>query len=227
MTGVGIAVVEFTTLVNQYVGYAVRNHHTTDRQVARRHTLGHRHQVGFEIQQVAAKPVAGAAETTNHFVYDEQDFVLSANFLHLAPVAVGRHNHATSALDRLGDERRNPVFAELFDLVGERLCNFTTEFIRVQVATQFAAFAEPVGLLDVDNIRNYSALLVHIGHSAEARSGDCAAMVSIFAADDDTLFWFAKNIPVTPDHAKRGIVGFRSGTGEKRVIHVRGSHFGE
>jgi hypothetical protein len=73
MTRIGVAVIKFSTLFVEHIGDAVRHDHPAHRQIARRHALGDRHQVGLCAVSVGTEPLAGAAETADDFVGNEKD----------------------------------------------------------------------------------------------------------------------------------------------------------
>ncbi|MDK1395224.1 hypothetical protein QN071_06780 [Pseudomonas protegens] len=64
------------------------------------------------------------------------------------------------------------------------------------------------------------ALLVHVGHAAEAGTGHSGTVVAIDPADDGFLVRLALDRPVVADHAQHGVVAFGAGTGEEHVVHA-------
>ena len=181
MAGVREAVVEVAAVGEARSATRSRHHHAADRQIARRHTLCHHEQVGFEIVVFRREPAAGAAEAGDHFVDDEQDSVFFADAPHFGPIARRRHDDAARALNRFADERSDFVGANGFDPPLEVARAFDAELFGGQVAAIF----EVVRLRDVLDARDrQAALLVHVRHAAEARAAHRAAVVRVFAADD-------------------------------------------
>ena len=64
------------------------------------------------------------------------------------------------------------------------------------------------------------ALLVHIGHAAQAGAGHGRAVVAIFAGNDGFLVGLALDRPVVADHAQHGVVTFGARAGEKHMVHA-------
>ncbi len=58
-----------------------------------------------------AEPSARAAEAGDHFIADQKHVILAANFANAREVIILRSNHATRALDRLGDKRGDRIRA--------------------------------------------------------------------------------------------------------------------
>src|SRR6202008_1624516 len=83
-------------------------HAPAARLVAGVDALRGRHQVRLDPEGLAAEPPAGAAESADHLVRDQQDPVFAADALDLRPVAGRRDDHAARALDRFADEGRDP-----------------------------------------------------------------------------------------------------------------------
>ena len=85
---------------------ALLRDHRADRQ-ARAQALGQRHDVGLHAPVLAGEHAAGAADARLHFVEDQQDAVLVAQRAQAGEEAVGRHDVAAFALDRLDQDRRD------------------------------------------------------------------------------------------------------------------------
>src|SRR5690606_7072688 len=175
-------------------------------------SLGNRHQVRAQIVVLAAEPFTGASETADHLVGDEQDVVTREDLAHPWPVAVRRHYHPAGALDRLGDEGRHPVLAQLQDLALQLIGHADAEFLRREVA----ALAVPVGLVDVlDTGDGQATLSVHALHAAQAGTGHGGAVVTVPAADDHLLLGSPLHRPVVTHHAYHRVVGLGARAGEE------------
>src|SRR3954453_2594001 len=74
------------------------------REISGGHRLRHRHDVGLDAEMLASEPGAGAAETGDHFINDEEHLIAVANLAHPREIT-GRRNLDTMRLhDGLGDE---------------------------------------------------------------------------------------------------------------------------
>jgi hypothetical protein len=114
---IGEAVDEVPALLLQLGDDEVGHAHGRNRQVAGRQALGHGDHVGLHAVVLVAEPLAQPPEAADHLVADQQDAVLAAHGLDRRPVAVGRDDHPARPLDRLADEGRDVLGADLQDLV--------------------------------------------------------------------------------------------------------------
>ena len=118
-----------------------------------------------------------------------------------------RDDDAACALDRFSNKRGDFIRPELENLLFQFARRLQPEF----VGRQLAAFAEPIGLSDVDDARNgQAALLVHRLHAAETGTRHGAAVIRVAAADDHRSLGLSKNVPVMADGAHDGVVRFRT-----------------
>ncbi len=86
MARVGETMIELTVL-DDCLRHAIVQSDCAHRHVAAGQPLGHRDEVGFEAEVLMREPLAGAAETTDHFISDQQYVVLAADALDLRPVS--------------------------------------------------------------------------------------------------------------------------------------------
>ena len=114
-------------------------HHRGDGQVSRRDRLGHGDHVGVQIVGLRSPHVAGAAESADHFVRDEEDVVLLQERLHLVEVGRGRRNDAAGAHHGFGYERRDGLRPFLEDLLLE-----IVHHARGELLFRLPVFAEAV-----------------------------------------------------------------------------------
>ena len=78
MAGIGEAVIELAALVDEALHHPVADHDGRDRQIARRQPLGHGDEIGgLDAEALIAEPVAGAPETADHLVADQQHVMLA------------------------------------------------------------------------------------------------------------------------------------------------------
>src|SRR6266849_7395567 len=69
--------------------------------------FGHGDEVRLDSKMLARKPFPGARKSGLHFVGDEQNSVLAANFLHDLEIIARWNNESTFAENRLGNHRGN------------------------------------------------------------------------------------------------------------------------
>ncbi|VBJ00879.1 Uncharacterised protein [Burkholderia pseudomallei] len=203
MPGVRHPVVELAVR-DQRVGDPVRQRDRTHRHVTARQALGERHQVGREAEVLVREPFAGAPEAADHFVGDEQHVVLAADPLDLRPVRRRRKDHAARSLERLADEGRDVLRAELENLRFELSRALEAERLG---RLPLARFAEVIGLIDVDDVLDLRGhLLVHVAHAAERRTRDRRAVVAVSARNDELLLRAVLRAPVLMRDAQHRVV---------------------
>src|SRR5215207_7184288 len=156
---------------------------------------------------LAPEPFAGAPETADHLVGDEQDVALAADPLDGGPVACWWYDHAAGALHGLADEGGDVVGADLVDLAGALLRCPSPEGLRVLLS----ALRIPIGLGDVDDAGNgQPALRVHRLHAPERGASHGRAVIAVVPGDDDPLGRAVHGCPVMPDHANDRVVRLRA-----------------
>ena len=151
MTGVGVAMVKLTALVEQHLGDLVGHSDSTDWQVAGRQTFGHRHDIGLYAHGLKAPPVAGTPETTNNLIGHQQYVVLLADTLDLGPIGRRRDDDTAGTLDGLAASTPNLRGADLQDAFFNRLSCLEAELLAGHVAAKL----EPVGLHDMFHARQH------------------------------------------------------------------------
>src|SRR5260370_36386804 len=119
MPRIGIAVVEFATLLNQYLSHAIANHDGAQGLIARGDAFGQGHDVGAESEMWAAEPGPEAPEAADHLIRDQQNSIVVADALDLGPIARRRNDHAAGSLHRLAGGSGDVVRSPPFDLVGQ------------------------------------------------------------------------------------------------------------
>src|SRR4029434_11026458 len=83
------------------LGDRIAHHRRAERYVAAGNALGHRHQVGLEIPHCRRKPIADAAESSDHLVGDEENVVLPAQRTERPQVSWRRDDDAARPLNPL------------------------------------------------------------------------------------------------------------------------------
>ena len=165
-------------------------------------------------------------EAADHLVGDEEDVVAPADAFDLGPVALGRDDDAAGALDGLADEGGDAVGAFAQDGLFEGLGAGAAEVVGAHAA--LAPLAEPVGLVDMDDVGDGQAGLgVHGAHAAEAGADDGGAVIGVAAGDELLLLGLAHAVPVDAGEAEDGVVGLGAGIGEEHAVDVVGGAGGE
>ncbi|MNP27907.1 hypothetical protein D3C76_1208390 [compost metagenome] len=95
---------ERMTLVCDALIELIVDQNRRDWLVGRGQLLGKYYHIRFYTEGLAAEHIAGAAETTDHFVRDDENVILSAHGLNFFPIGPWRHNHSAGAHERLAIE---------------------------------------------------------------------------------------------------------------------------
>ncbi|MCY1280739.1 hypothetical protein D9M70_295310 [compost metagenome] len=218
VSGVGQAVGEHAALLHQYLGHALAEDQAAHGDVAGGQALGDGQGVRLEAEVLVGHPLAGAAEAADHFVGAQQHVVLAADALDFRPVAFRREDHAAGALEGFGDECGDVLGTQFEDLLLQLARGAQTELLGGQVS----AVGEVVRLVDVGDVRQHAAHLVHELHAAEGRGAQGGAVVAVPAADHDLLLRLADHLPVAAHGADQHLVGLGAGVGVDRVAVVAG-----
>ena len=117
MTAVGIGVHPRLVTVTDRRSDFVADADAAKRQVARSDRLGKLHQIGLHAIVFEREQLAGPAEAGNDFIGHKQHFVLVTDFANTREVVIRRHDNATGALHRLGNEHGNRFGALAQDLL--------------------------------------------------------------------------------------------------------------
>ena len=161
--------------------------------------------------------MAGATETADHLVGDEQDAVLVTDALDLGPVAVGRNDDAASPLDRLADEGSHLVHPQRQDLLFQLTGTGQAEL----VGTHALPLTEVIGLIDVDYAGNGQTTLgVHALHAPQTGARHRGAVIGVVTADDHLLVGLPLAGPVVTHHAQHSVVALRARAGEEDVVEM-------
>src|SRR6266536_1366047 len=117
MTHVSVAVLEGARTSGNGLENFVLQQKRADRRIAPAETLGDRHQIRSDPFVLASMQLPRAAHAAHHLIENEQNAVAVADLTHASEIARRRRDRAQAgADDRLGDERDDPVGAELGDL---------------------------------------------------------------------------------------------------------------
>ena len=217
VAGIGQAVGEHAALIDQRRSDAFAQHQATHGDVTRSQALSDGQGVRLEIEVLVGEPFAGAAKAANHFVGAQQHVVLPADALNFRPVTFWREDHPARALEGFGDKTGDVLGTQLEDFRLQLQGAAAAEFRRGQVA----ALGVPVGFVDVGDVRDHAAHLVHKTHAAECGAGQGRAVVAVPAADHDLLLRLPLDLPEAPHGADQRLVGLGAGVGVNRVAVVR------
>jgi hypothetical protein len=192
------------------VGHVQRRH----RHVGRGQHLGHRHQVGLQVEHVGAEALAQAAEAGDDLVGDEQDVVLLQHRLHAGEVARRRDDHAAGALHRLGDEGADGLGAfgrdQRFQLGHQPVDEGGFALAGLGVAVEVRCrHAQHAGQRQVE-------VLVHRGQARQRRRRRRHAVVALLARDDLLLQRLISGVVVVAHQLERGVVALRARVGEQQ-----------
>ncbi len=209
---------EHAALFHQRLGDALAQHQAAHGDVAGGQALGDGQGVRLEAEVLVGEPLAGTAEAADHFVGAQQHVVLTADALDFRPVAFRREDHAASALERLGDKAGDVVGAQFENLLFQLQRAATAELGRGQVT----AGGEEVGFVDVCDVRDQAAHLVHELHAAQRGGRQGRAVVAVPATDHDLLLRLAFDLPEAAHGTDQHLVGLGAGVGVDRVAVVVG-----
>ena len=113
MTAIGQTGVEI--FVIKEFGDLLRNNHRAQRHITAGDALGGGDDVGRNIPVIDGKPLAGAAPAAHHFIRDEQDAVLVADFAHARPVIIRRDDQPVRTNHAFHDDGGDFVGAFILD----------------------------------------------------------------------------------------------------------------
>ena len=205
----------------EHVEHFFRGHGAGNRSIARRHAFGHGHEIRLNAIILIAKPGAGAAQTTDHFVDMQQDIVFLTNLLHPLPIAFGRGDHTTTSGYRFQHDRTDGfrAFAQdhVFNRVGRR--DAIAFGIRVLVAV-----LRTMGHRNKAR-RKGAVLRCPLRLARGGQGGDRGAVVVALAIQDlvfDAAVFLVRDLAY---HLVNLLVGFRPRVGIINPAHPR--HLGQ
>ena len=178
--GVHVAAVE--RRVQDRVVHPLRKNVAAQWQIAAGHALGERHDVGLDAPMAEREPAPGAAEAGDDLVGDQQYVVFVADLAQFREIALGRHDDAAGAHDRLTDH------------AGDRLRAFGEDRLLDRLGGADAAFlvalpAIGIGRRDLDKARHQRPEhLVIRGHAGRAHRRHRDAVITVHARDESWSF---------------------------------------
>ena len=197
--------------------HLVVHHHRRDRHVAGRQRLGAAQDVRPHAEGGRAEHVAGAAETANDLVGDQQQVVFRQHRLHLLEIGGGRHHHAAGAHHRFGDEGGDGVRAFRNDELFQRFGQPCGEGFLALAGFRAVVVVGCVGVQETVE-RQVEVAVVGV-EPAEAGGGHRHPVVGPLAGDDLFLGRLADGVVVVPDHLHRAVVGLGTRVGEEHPRH--------
>ena len=226
MARIGEAVREHADLgrsVGEHAPHLVRHHDRRKREIGAGDALGERHQVGLQAVEAGAEPAAEAAEAGDDLIDDEQHVVLGEDRLHLLEIALGRHDHAAGAHDRLGDEGgaglRPFLLDQRFELVRKACRKGFLALARLALAEVMRA-----GGVDRALDRDVERLVIE-RNAGEAAGRHADAVIGAHARDDLLLLRLAAQVVVVAHELELGVVGVGARAAEEHLAHLLGAGF--
>ncbi len=163
-------------------------------------------------------------ERRHHLVGDVEDVEFPAHLLRAAVVPGRGNDHTAGPEDRLGEERRHVLGAQLEDLRFELLHELVAE--RLQRHTTGSSVR--IGRRDVVHEvgREVEAGLVR-GPLAQRHREVCTPVVRLPPGDEELLVGFAEPLEVEVERAGGRFDGLRSAGPVEHVVQRGGGEFGE
>ncbi len=180
----------------------LRDHDAAERKIARRHALGEGDDVGQHVPVLEREPLAGAAETGDDLVRDEEHVVLVADLPHQREVVVGGVEHPAPAVDRLGDEGGHRVRTLAHDgLFQEARGGLPRGLSRLG-----ALLTVRITSWNMHEARHAGLEHLPVGrHAGRAHRLQRHAVIGERARDDLHLVGLALGLPVEPRGLERGL----------------------
>ncbi|MCY1217940.1 hypothetical protein D9M72_298710 [compost metagenome] len=220
MSGVGVAVHERAgevAVVGEGLLDAFVDHGGAKGDVTGGDALGQAHDVGLHAPQAAAEHLACAAEAGDDFIGDQQHAVLVADLADQRPVVLRRHDHATGALDRLGDEGGHGVRALELDFPLQQVGADLPEFFRV-LAVRVAV--EP-GRVDVETARQQRLVVAaEDGIAVHRGAAEVGAVVALAQGNELGAVGLALQLPVLAGQLECGFHRVRTAGAEGHATHA-------
>ena len=219
MGTVGVGVHEGLAALIHSAGDLIAYANAAKREIAGSNRLGELYQVGFDTPVFQTKHFACTTETGDHLVGNQQHLVLIADFPDTRKIVVLRYYHATSALDRFGNEHGDRLGAGLLDCFFQFVCRVDTAVLAVKIG---------IGARNVNEAWHawfeHRPVGVDAG-GAHRRQGD--AMIAPDARYDFGFLRLAFQLPVIACHLDVTVRRFASARGEVEVVNVRVSDIGK
>ncbi|MNS31307.1 hypothetical protein D3C72_633590 [compost metagenome] len=226
---VGVAVGEFHgvfrgRLVHEGLVDLAAGDHRAHRDGAVGHLLGDAHQVRGHAEGFGAGHRAHAAEAGDHFVEDQQDVVLGADFTQALQVTLRRRQYTSRTCQRLDDHGSDVGGVVQLDQLEHLVSQGDTALFR-------HAFGEGVhrqhGVRQVVDIQQLTEQLAVAVDATEAGTGDVHAVVATGTADDLGLGRLAFQAPVGTHHLQRGVGTLGTGVGIEHMVQVARGQLGD
>ena len=223
MGRVGVAVgkldgVVGTTGGHEGVADVLLDHHATQRLGAVGDLLGEVDDVGRDAKGLGAGPVAGAAETGDHLVKNQQDVVRRADLAQALQIALGRNDHAGRTGERLDDHGR--------DVGGVVQADHVEQLVgQLGAGLGHAPRKRAVGGLGVGQVIGLDALakvLAVAQDAAHRNATEVHAVVALEPPDQAGLARLAAHAPVSTGHLQGGVGRLGAGAGEEHAVEAGG-----
>ena len=201
-----------------------RDRHRAHRLRAVGEALRHRHDVGRDAEALRGERLSGAAEAADDLVEHEQDAVRVADLAQSLEIALGRHEAAGRAGDRL-DEARGDVLGavqvdEAHEILGE-----------LDAVRAFAPREEVLLEVRVPHVRDPGQPGTELAAVVdEARQRDAAevdAVVRALARDEHVASALTARLVVGERDLHRGVDRLRAGVREEDPVEVARRQLGD
>ncbi|RML61602.1 hypothetical protein APX70_04216 [Pseudomonas syringae pv. maculicola] len=228
MRRIGITVGEFNGVIRRrlihegLVNLAAGNHRAHGYRAVG-DLFGDAHQVRCHAETVSTKHRAGAPETGDDFIEDQQNIMLIANLTQPLEVALRRNDHAGRTCHRLYDDCRNVRRIVQFDqfqhFVGQR----DTACFRHALGVRIAGQQGMRQVIDIHQLPEHLAVAVY---PTQAGTTDIHAMIAARPTDHLGLGRLPFQPPVGTHHLHCGICTLRARVGIEHVIEIARRQFG-
>jgi len=196
-----------------------------DREVGARELLGERHELRRHVPGLCTEPSAGAPESGDDLVGDQQDVVAAQDLANRGPVALGRRDSAAGTDGRLADERtdRARVLGE-----NERVELGASTLGEVELGLAVVAVFAPVMARCPNHVSfGQREPIVHVRHTRQRSARGARTVVAIGAGDDPGLGRAAECLLVESGELDGGVDSLRPGAGKEDPLEPVWELFGQ
>ena len=201
-----------------------RDRHRAHRLRAVGEALGHRHDVRRHAEALRGERLPGATEAADHLVEHEQDAVRVADLAQALQVALGRHEAAGRAGDRL-DEARGDVLGAV------EVHEAREVFGELDAVRAFAPREEVLLEVRVPHVRDAgqpgSEFAAVVDEARQRDAAEVDAVVGALARDEHVAAALTARLVVGERDLHRGVDRLRAGVGEEDPVEVARRQLGD
>ncbi len=217
MAGVGITVEQLNAgrRIHEGVVDELLAEHCAHRHHAVGQALRSGHHVRLDIKVVGSEWRGQATEAGDHFIEDQQDAVLGAQFTQALQITLRRYQHAGRAGHRLdddgGDGRCIMQRNDAFQFIGQ----FAAVF---RFAARVSILFQVVRMRQVVHARQHHAIRLAVaGDTTDRDAAEADAVIAAFAADQPGAARFTARLVIGQRDLQRGIHRFGTGVGVEHM----------